>query len=72
MLTEAELLFGVKTTLKRLAENPDCSWHVFNDMDASIGPSASAGVAKAAIEARTAKGFPNENRMIVYFIEVTD
>ncbi len=57
-LTDAELLFGVNTTLNRLAEKPELSWHVLSELDWRICPSsASTGETRVAREARSPNGF---------------
>jgi hypothetical protein len=62
MSTFAVLLFGVKTTLKRLAVKPEFSWQALREFDWRTG-SARAGAARAASDARAASGLDNDHRI---------
>jgi hypothetical protein len=64
MLTAAEPLDGVKTTLNRLAVKLESSWHVLSELDESICWSADAGERMAAREERRRSGFPSEKRIL--------
>lgn len=61
MSTEAVLLFGVYTTLNKLAVKLESSWQVFNEFDVSMGSAA----AKAEREEKRAKRPNDENLMML-------
>src|SRR6187551_2516089 len=63
MSTLAVLLFGVKTTLNRLAVKLEFSWHVFNDLDWRMGSAAT----RLARLARAASGDSRENLMMWFW-----
>ena len=66
MLNAAELLFGVKTTLNRLAEKLESSWQVLSDVETSFLPSLPAEAVKSieAIEASTNSGALRIDRIL--------
>jgi hypothetical protein len=63
MFTDAEPLDGVKTTLNRLAVKLESSWHVFRELDESMG-SAEVMEGRAAREERRRSGFASEKCMV--------
>ena len=66
MLNAAELLFGVNTTLNKLAEKLESSWQVLREVDCSFLPSlpAEAGESIEAIEANTKRGALRMDRIL--------
>jgi hypothetical protein len=63
MLIEAVLLFGVKTTSKRLAVKREFSWHASSELDRRTC-SALAGRMKAASDERRKSGFIVAKRIL--------